>query len=276
VLRRRHRSCRRLSLLCQLRTTDRVPSGVSQLWDKLQTPLTANRTYTYTVAGVATTTPTHHHRPCKPTAWKRDMTVWPEAVPTYASACVDADAYRSACSCYGFTAAPVTTGTTTTITETVWVAPTGWTTVDGGWVAPTWSADPSDLGSYNEHCKAATTTVYSVSGSQYTWAPEATVTKTITTATCGSYSSYSSHSSYSSYSTYSTYSTTTHTPSPTPSACLTDADALTIVNDFINLLEVTNVGGVFNTTLANLLLASDFTDVSDSINFLANITVCLY
>src|SRR3954466_1370565 len=48
--------------------------------------------------------------------------------------------------------------------------------------------------------------------------------------------------------------------------CLTDADAQTIVDGFVNLLE--NTMENFNLTLANSLLADDFSDYSDSINYL--------
>jgi hypothetical protein len=48
--------------------------------------------------------------------------------------------------------------------------------------------------------------------------------------------------------------------------CLTDADAETIVSGFVNMLE--NTMENFNLTLAQTLLADDFTDYSDSINYL--------
>jgi hypothetical protein len=48
--------------------------------------------------------------------------------------------------------------------------------------------------------------------------------------------------------------------------CLTDADAQTIVDGFVNMLE--NTMENFNVTLANTLLADDFSDYSDSINYL--------
>ena len=66
---------------------------------------------------------------------------------------------------------------------------------------------------------------------------------------------------------YTATETTTSTSTATPTAgCLSDSDATTIVNDFINLL--TNTQKNFNTTLANQLLANDFTDSSDSIDYL--------
>jgi hypothetical protein len=61
--------------------------------------------------------------------------------------------------------------------------------------------------------------------------------------------------------------TGTTTPTPTPTAtCLSDSDATTILNGFVNLL--TNTQQNFNTTLANQLLADDFQDFSDSIDYL--------
>lgn len=59
--------------------------------------------------------------------------------------------------------------------------------------------------------------------------------------------------------------TTTSTPKPT-STCLSESDVTAIVDDFINL--ITNTQSNFNTTLANQLLADDFTDSSDSIDYL--------
>jgi hypothetical protein len=50
------------------------------------------------------------------------------------------------------------------------------------------------------------------------------------------------------------------------SDCLSKADATAIVNDFINLITYTQSN--FNTTLANQLLANDFTDSSDSIDYI--------
>ncbi|KIX07745.1 uncharacterized protein Z518_02399 [Rhinocladiella mackenziei CBS 650.93] len=61
----------------------------------------------------------------KDEAWKRaSVTVCPNEVPNYASACDEAG-YTSACSCFGFTAIKTTTIAPTTTTKTVYVAPTG-------------------------------------------------------------------------------------------------------------------------------------------------------
>jgi hypothetical protein len=51
-----------------------------------------------------------------------------------------------------------------------------------------------------------------------------------------------------------------------PGFCLSDGDVDTIVSDFINLLVHTQED--FNVGLANELLADDFADYSDSINYL--------
>jgi hypothetical protein len=48
--------------------------------------------------------------------------------------------------------------------------------------------------------------------------------------------------------------------------CLTDSDVQTIVSGFIDMLE--NTQDDFNVTLAQTLLADDFSDYSDSINYL--------
>jgi hypothetical protein len=50
---------------------------------------------------------------------------------------------------------------------------------------------------------------------------------------------------------------------------VTDDDAISLTNDFINFLE--NTGANFDTTLATTVLADDFSDWSDSINFMAGI-----
>jgi hypothetical protein len=52
-------------------------------------------------------------------------------------------------------------------------------------------------------------------------------------------------------------------------SCLDENAASYLVNSFADLL--TNTGANFNTALANAILADDFTDTSDSINFLAGI-----
>lgn len=69
---------------------------------------------------------------------------------------------------------------------------------------------------------------------------------------------------YTSTSTTSTYSTsTTSTAAHGTVSCLTDASASYLVNGFGKLLTA------YTTADAEALLASDFTDTSDSINFLA-------
>ena len=55
-------------------------------------------------------------------------------------------------------------------------------------------------------------------------------------------------------------------PNPSPKFCLTHAEARTIVDGFVDLLENTQEN--FNVTLATTLLADDFADYSDSINYL--------
>lgn len=55
--------------------------------------------------------------------WKKDVTVCPNEVPNYASACDDSH-YASACSVWGITATTTITIPATTSTATVW-APTG-------------------------------------------------------------------------------------------------------------------------------------------------------
>jgi hypothetical protein len=81
------------------------------------------------------------------------------------------------------------------------------------------------------------------------------------------YSSACSCFGYTAKTTAKTTATTTTTSTPKPtSTCLSKSDATAIVDDFINL--ITNTQSNFNTTLANQLLADDFTDSSDSIDYL--------
>lgn len=178
--------------------------------------------------------------------WKRaSVTVCPNEVPNYASACDEA-AYTSACSCYGFTDVVTTTLAPTTTTKTVYVAPTS--CASGG----------------------ATTVTVTAGGSGGSWASTVTVTVTSATATVTSAGTCTSGS--------------WPTGSPTPASCIvTDALASGIVFNFTQLLERTSFPGSANPyipagsgypqDISNATLADDFSDISDSINFMAGFPV---
>lgn len=264
--------------------------GSSHCASFMKTTVYPAETVTVTVTGVTTTT-SPPKKGCKPTAWKRDITVCPFEIPAYATACTDTAAYSSACSCYGFTDPATVSGTTTTLTTTAWVHPKGWTATSGGWVSPTGSAssdwvhkgtassDWTHKGTATSDwvsptgtasCAAATTTIFAGYNSTFTCgASGTTVTVTKSAEYGGRNHTVTVTVTDTDSLTTTTTSTATCTPTPTPSTCVTDDDAVTITNGFINLLEFT--GDNFNTTLAETLLTTNFTDTSDSINFLAGI-----
>jgi hypothetical protein len=218
-------------------------------------------------------------------AWKRtDVTYCPNTVPVYAtSACGGTAAYSSACSCFGFTAAATTTVAPTTTTKTVYVV-------------PTWAST----------CSSATSTVTVTAspvggtGSGYTYVAPSTVTSTVTTTKIpvgGSGTGYYLTVTVTTTSipvgaTGSGYVPSTSTVTVTPAAltvtanatcatatpaanstCLSGAQATYVVNSFINFLENTDfyVPGDFDLELANAVLASNFIDQSDSINFMIDV-----
>ncbi|KAJ9630151.1 uncharacterized protein PV06_04992 [Exophiala oligosperma] len=177
------------------------------------------------------------------------VTVCPNEVPNYASACDNA-AYTSACSCFGFTEIKTTTVAPTTTTKTVYVAPTGGAAPTGGSCAPT--------------------TVTKTLASGTTCPAGATTTVTVTGGSWGS--------------STSAVATTTTTVSSTPSACIvTDSLASGIVANFSLLLEYTSYAGQSNPPIpagrgykqdvSDATLASDFSDISDSINFMAGFSL---
>ena len=129
--------------------------------------------------------------------WKRaSVTVCPNEVPNYASACDEA-AYTSACSCFGFTEIKTTTLAPTTTTKTVYVAPTGvcatvTTTATSVVVSGTTCPAASTVTKYGSGsgpghsygsgttCPAASTSTITkyVSGSSYSYGTASTLTVT--------------------------------------------------------------------------------------------------
>ncbi len=209
--------------------------------------------------------------------WKRaSVTVCPNEVPNYASAC-DESAYSSACACFGYTDVLTTTIAPTTTTKTVYVAPTGaWTVVSG-------STCPTPVTS-------TTTSTVTVGGSG-TGSWGSTVTVTVTAGSSGSGhgkgSSTTCPAATTTVTVSGTYSSTSGAPSTsttttaTPSSCVvTDAIATALTQNFTLLLEYTSYNGTqgapgrgYKQDVSDATLASDFSDVSDSINFMAGFPV---
>jgi hypothetical protein len=251
--------------------------------------------------------------------WKRaSVTVCPNEVPNYASAC-DETAYSSACACFGYTDVLTTTIAPTTTTKTVYVAPTGaWTVVSGSTCpTPVTSTTTSTVtvgGSGSGYVSTTTSTV-TVGGSGSGYVSTATVTvtasgyskgnssctsgatSTVTIAgssTCpaastvtvgGSSSAYVSATTVTVSGTCSSTSTapSTTTSSAAPSSCVvTDAIASGLAANFTLLLENTSYNGTqgapgtgYPQDVSDATLASDFSDISDSINFMAGFPVSL-
>ncbi|EXJ87495.1 hypothetical protein A1O3_04455 [Capronia epimyces CBS 606.96] len=222
--------------------------------------------------------------------WKRaSVTVCPNHVPNYASACDEA-AYTSACSCYGFTDIKTTTIAPTTTTKTVYVAPTGPAVVVSGTTCPAaetstvtttvggsgWATATTVTKTITAPGNGTATTV-TVSGS----ATATTVTKTITapgnvTATTVTVSGTGSACSSA---TTTAPGTTTTSSVPASSCVVDDAKATELTNNFATLLEYTSYAGNpaqgapagrgYKQDISDATLSDQFTDISDSINFMA-------
>ena len=204
-----------------------------------------------------------------PSAWsnyKRDVTVCPNEVPNYASACNEAG-YKSACSVYGISGETTFTIPATTTTKTVYVGKGG----NGG---------------NGGVCTSTTTSVFSVTK---TGCSGGTTTSTVTETAAGS-----TVTSFVTLTANGTSSETTKTitvtasnnstsPTGTPDKCLTDAKATEFTDAFKELLEYTSYAGDPSTytpagrgyhyNVSAKYLASDFTDYSDSINWMAGFPV---
>ncbi|KAK7898126.1 hypothetical protein LTR67_004758 [Exophiala xenobiotica] len=193
----------------------------------------------------------------KAKAKRASVTVCPNEVPNYASACDEA-AYTSACSCFGFTEVKTTTIAPTTTTKTVYVAATG---VTGGSGPGSGSCTATVVSGTT--CPAATTTTVTASGWGSASSCKAGSTTTVTVTKGGP-----------------SGTTTTTTTSATPTSCIvTDALASAIAANFTLLLEYTSYAGQANPYIpagrgykqdvSDATLAADFSDISDSINFMA-------
>ncbi|KAJ9616476.1 hypothetical protein H2200_000195 [Cladophialophora chaetospira] len=209
--------------------------------------------------------------------WKRSTVAYcPNEVPNYASACDDAH-YTSACSVFGYTDVITTTVAPTTTTKTIWVKPTG-----GAGSCST--STVTKAGSTTTVTVGAGTTVTSTSTVTSTVGGATTVTSTVTSTVkeggSGTYSATTVTSTVTVSGTVtgttvtSTVSGTCTTSSATASSCkVDDALATKLVENFENLLEFTNGPGGrgYNQAISDATLATDFVDISDSINFMSGV-----
>jgi hypothetical protein len=183
-------------------------------------------------------------------SWKRDVTVCPNEVPNYASAC-DEGAYKSACSVWGVTGESTVTVPATTTTKTVYVNGGG----NGGNGGYGNGVCTSTVAITKTGCSGGTTTA--------TVTKTATITAAVTTVTVTA--PYGGDKGPS--------GTTDKGPTGT---CLSDAKATEFVNAFVDLLEHTSYNGTqgppgsgYHYNVSAKYLATDFQDFSDSINYMA-------
>lgn len=192
--------------------------------------------------------------------WKRaQVTVCPNQVPNYASACNEA-AYTSACSCFGYTEIKTTTIAPTTTTKTVYIAPTWPAVVVSGSTCPGPVTSTKTVGA-SGWASTVTVTVTAGSGS----VTPVTVTKT--------------ESGYGGWCSSTTVVTSTTTSAVASSCIVDDAKATEVVNNFIDLLEYTSYAGNaaagipagrgYHYNTSAVTLDPNFNDISDSINFMA-------
>lgn len=182
-------------------------------------------------------------------SWKRDVTVCPNEVPNYASACNEAG-YKSACSAWGVTGETTVTVPATTTTKTVYVNGGG----NGGNGGYGNGVCTSTVAITKTGCSGGTTTVTKT----------ATITAAATTVTVTA--------------PYGGGNGPTGTYGGPTGTCLSDAKATEFVNAFIDLLEHTSYNGTqgppgsgYHYNVSAKYLATDFQDYSDSINYMAGL-----
>lgn len=213
---------------------------------------------------------------------QRDVTVCPNEVPNYASACNEA-AYKSACSVWGIAGDTTFTIPATTTTETWYV----------GGVCTSTAVITSTVSACSGGTTTTTTTVTSA-GSTVT-VGASTVTSTTTKSVFVGPGQVSTSTTTT---TTTTVSTTTVTPvavtvtvtagSSAPSGgvnpftgnCLSADQANAFVAAFTDLLEYTSYNGTsaapgrgYHYNVSAKYLAEDFKDYSDSINWMAGFPV---
>lgn len=206
-------------------------------------------------AVTVTTTITDAAEPSNWNPWKRDVTVCPNEVPNYASAC-DESGYRSACNAWGVTGETTFTIPATTTTKTVYLG--------GG------KGGSCSTATVTKTVGAGETATETVTVGGGPGKSTVTVTATsIVTVTNGSGSS----------STTTTKSATSTRPNfPEGPTCLTEEKAKEFTDAFKDLLVYTNLGNEtynspYHADISKKYLAPDFKDYSDSINWMSHRTL---
>lgn len=235
----------------------------------------------------------------EPTGWgnyKRAVTVCPNEVPNYASACNTAD-YKSACSVWGITSETTFTVPATTTTKTVYqgndspgsctgatatvTSTVTWTGAPLGTPSGGYPGGPSSVVTSTITQSGVTVTVtYDVPAAPTGWSGNHTVTSTVT------------EPAYTV--TVTGASSGVPTSGPTSGAgnfsgtCITQAHAEFLVSGFTNLLEYTSypgnnyttpptpAGRGYNLNVSDAILDPNFQDYSDSINWMAGFPVSLH
>lgn len=222
-----------------------------------------------------TTTVTDAPEPTEWANYKRAVTVCPNEVPNYASACNEAG-YKSACSVWGITGETTFTIPATTTTKTVYqgTGAAGSCTDGTATVTSTvtWTGGPSaaSSGGFPGNHGSVVTSTITQSGVSVT--VTYTVPAVTTTATV----------------------TVTSAPSSAPSSgpgyngtCISKTKADSFVSGFIDLLEYTSypgnnytvpptpAGRGYHQNVSDSILDTNFQDYSDSINWMAGFPVSI-
>lgn len=226
----------------------------------------------------------------KPTEWenyKRDVTVCPNEVPNYASACDEAG-YKSACGAWGVHGETTITIPATTTTKTVYIGGGG----NGGHggntgvctstavisVTKSGCSGGVTTSTVTETGKGSTVTSTVTAGKETVTVGKETVTvgkETVTVTKIGGDGC-----------TAPLPTTTSHavsTPTGTPEKCLDDKKAAEFTEAFKTLLEFTSYNGTqgppgrgYRFDVSAQYLAEDFVDYSDSINWMAGFPVSIF
>lgn len=248
-----------------------------------------------------TTTITDAPEPTGWTNYKRAVTVCPNEVPNYASACDEAG-YKSACSVFGITGETTFTIPATTTTKTVYQGTGGVGICTDGTATVT-----STVTSADATVTSTVTLTGAPSGGYYPGGPgsssiatttitQSGVTVTVTYDVPAGYTGGPGNNTVVSTVTKDAVTITiTGTPSSVPSGstpvnggkCISQAKADALVNGFIDLLEYTSypgnnytspptpAGRGYHQNVSDATLATDFEDYSDSINWMAGFPVSL-
>lgn len=225
-------------------------------------------------AVTVTTTITDAPKPSDFKQWeKKDVTVCPNEVPNYASAC-DLSGYSSACKAWGVVSETTFTIPATTTTKTVYFGGKD-ATCPVATVTKTEAGSTSTVaGSTTTVAGSTTTTTFTVTAAGNTYTGPGATGTAITTVTV------TVPASSGSFPTGAPFQNGTNDDVNIPSipGCLTADKAKEFTDAFKNLLEYTNAGvpGVsapYNANISAKYLAEDFKDYSDSINWMSGRTL---